>query len=76
MNYLQDNLLEDDEPEDLSFELRSGSRSSPLAPAATSQHNERDNYGQSQQRLVVAIDYGTTFTGKILSAISPTEDFI
>lgn len=64
--YLKDNLLEDDEPVDLSFETPSSTKSSAPHP----QHDEPDDYELSRHRLVVAIDYGTTFTGRCYSSFN------
>ncbi|PVH78397.1 hypothetical protein DL98DRAFT_590324 [Cadophora sp. DSE1049] len=58
-DYLRDNLLEEDEPADVLFETPSGTES----PSQAAGHSEPDQYGLSRHRLVVAIDYGTTFTG-------------
>lgn len=62
-DYLKDNLLDGDEDDVSSTTFRTA-ESSKLPP-------QRDTHDLGSNRLVIAIDYGTTFTGKRYRLVTP-----
>ncbi|KAL2073566.1 hypothetical protein VTL71DRAFT_10892 [Oculimacula yallundae] len=64
--YLKENLLGDYEPADVSFGTPSTTGSvarTPVTPRYDHDVEMQDDYERSRHRLVIAVDYGTTFTG-------------